>query len=384
MSSSAGLTALLGADWQTEAEHRRAEIVGRIADRTDVVLFGAGYLGRHARRDLKATLFRPVAFVDNGPALWGTEIDGLPVLEPAAAAQQFGQDALWLITVYTNSTVINQCRGLGVPWVTCAELSWVLAEPRPPSFIFGTPDQLAVSADQIIDAASVWADADSVAEYLTQVRWRFLLDYSALRPPRSMTELYFPGDLVRPLERETFVDCGAFTGDTIEAFLATRNGQRDRIVAIEPDPVNRGALEARLAAMGDTAPEAVRIETVAVGAERGTLKFESTGTAGSTVGSGSDMVQVAPLDELLEGWPPTYIKFDVEGAEHAALAGGASTIRTNQPVLAVCLYHRPEDLWDLPLLIRSIQPDYKLYVRRHSDERWETVCYAVPPDRLRG
>ena len=197
MSSSAGLTALLGAGWQTEAEHRRAEIVGRIADRTDVVLFGAGYLGRHARRDLKATPFRPVAFVDNGPALWGTEIDGLPVLEPAAAAQQFGQDALWLITVYTNSTVINQCRGLGVPWVTCAELSWVLAEPRPPSFIFGTPDQLAVSADQIIDAASVWADADSVAEYLTQVRWRFLLDYSALRPPRSRwTELYFPGDLV--------------------------------------------------------------------------------------------------------------------------------------------------------------------------------------------
>ena len=93
-------------------------------------------------------------------------------------------------------------------------------------------------------------------------------------------------------------------------------------------------------------------------------------------------MEVAPLDELLEGWPPTYMKFDVEGAEHDALVGGANTIRENKPVLAVCLYHRPEDLWDLPLLIRSIQPEYALFVRRHSDERWETVCYAIPTHRM--
>ena len=52
-------------------------------------------------------------------------------------------------------------------------------------------------------------------------------------------------------------------------------------------------------------------------------------------------------------------------------------------MLAVCLYHKPEDLWDLPLLIRALGPGYSLYLRRYSDERWETVCYAVPPDRLK-
>ena len=87
------------------------------------------------------------------------------------------------------------------------------------------------------------------------------------------------------------------------------------------------------------------------------------------------------MDEILAGLSPTYIKFDVECAEHDALVGGSRTISANMPVLAVCLYHRPEDLWDLPLLVRSIRPDYRFYVRRHSDERWETVLYAVPADR---
>ena len=132
-----------------------------------------------------------------------------------------------------------------------------------------------------------------------------------------------------------------------EVFLAQRQGRADRIVAIEPDPVNRAAMQERIDGWGTRAPQSMKIEPFAVGSERGILQFESAGTAGSRVGVGSSSVEVAPLDELLEGWPPTYMKFDVEGAEHDALVGGANMIRENKPVLAVCLYHRPEDLWDL-------------------------------------
>jgi hypothetical protein len=100
-----------------------------------------------------------------------------------------------------------------------------LPEPHPNSFIFGTPDQLGKSAAEIETAATIWADSESEAQYRSQVRWRFLLDYPALTPPRPMLELYFPKDLIRALDREVFVDCGAFTGDTIEAFLAARQGR---------------------------------------------------------------------------------------------------------------------------------------------------------------
>ena len=375
------LDALLGSDWRQAVERRRSEISRRIAERTDVVLFGAGYLGRHMRGDMDGLSFTPRAFVDNNRALWGTEIDGLAVLSPDDAAARFGQDALWLITVYTNSQVIEQCRALGVPWVTCAELSWAMPGPHPPNLIFGIPERLAESAREIETAASIWADAESEAEFLAQVRWRFLLDYAALGTPRPPAEIYFPDDLVRPSDHEVFVDCGAFTGDTIEAFLEARGGRFGQIVAIEPDALNCRALQDRIDDWGGSGIGPIRVEPVAVGSHRGTLQFETTGTAGSSVGSGPETVGVAPLDEILADCAPTYIKFDVEGAEHDALVGGSGTIRANMPVLAVCLYHRPEDLWDLPLLVRSLRPDYRMHIRRYSDERWETVLYAVPPDR---
>lgn len=379
--SSARLDEMLGAKWQKTVDRRRSEITLRIRGRTDVVLFGSGYLGRHVRRDMSLLPFNIRAFVDNNSALWGSQIDGLEVLSPEVAVERFGQDVLWLITIYTNSQVIAQCESLGVSWVTCAELSWVLPEPHPPSFVFGAPERLADAAPEIEKAATIWADADSAVEYRSQVRWRFLLDYAALRAPGPMSELYFPGGLIRPRTDEVFVDCGAFTGDTIDAFVAARGGQFDQIIAVEPDPLNCAALRQRIGTWSGRNRDRVRVAPVAVGSTRGRLRFEATGTAGSSIGSGDETVEVAPLDEILEGSRPTYIKFDVEGAEHDALVGGSATIAANMPVLAVCLYHRPEDLWDLPLLVHSLSPDYHLYVRRYSDERWETVLYAVPPDR---
>jgi len=376
------LDALLGVDWRHQAECRRSEIVRRIGGRTKVLLFGAGYLGTHVRGDLKDLPFEVAAFVDNDPSLWGRMISELEVLSPDAAMARFGERALWLITVYTNATVIDQCRSLGVPWVTCAELSWVLPEPKAPSLDFGTPDVFSESAAQVEAAASLWADAASEAEYRSQVRWRFLLDYAALRAPRPTVETYFPVDVFRASPDEVFVDCGAFTGDTIEAFIGARGGRFESIVAIEPDAVNCRELRARIDDWGRSGIGPIRVEPVAAGSRRGRLRFETTGTAGSSVGSGVDTVEVVPLDEILAGDEATYIKFDVEGAEHDALLGASATIRAWMPVLAVCLYHKPADLWDLPLLIRSLGPEYRMYLRRYSDERWESVCYAVPPDRV--
>jgi FkbM family methyltransferase len=377
-----GIDGLLGPDWRQQAERRRAAIESRLDGRRDVVLFGSGYLGRQIARDLGGLPYTALAFVDNNPATWGSTVSGLEVLSPTVAAARFGRSVLWLITVYTNSSVITQLEALKVPWMTCAELSWLLPEPHPQGFEFGTPESLARWDAQVADAARVWADEASAREYADQVHWRFLLDYEGLANPHPMAELYFPEDLVVPLARETFVDCGAFTGDTVDAFLARRSGAFEGIIAIEPDPVNCAALRERISDWARSGGGTIRVEVAAVGAERGQLQFSATGTAGSKVGIGASVVDVAPLDELLSGDRPTYMKFDVEGAEHDALMGGARVISEAMPVMAICLYHRPEDIWDLPLLVRSIAPDYRLFMRRYSDERWETVLYAVPPDRL--
>ena len=164
-----------------------------------------------------------------------------------------------------------------------------------------------------------------------------------------------------------FVDCGAFTGDTVEAFIEARHGEYkaavgDRAGCREPPAMqarfDRWSGRATVQCASSRSPQARARD----------LELRDHRHGWLTVGAGTEIVEVAPLDEMLADDGPTYIKFDVEGAEHDALVGGSETIRAQMPVLAVCLYHRPHDLWDLPLLVRSSPrlPDVRPPVQRRA------------------
>jgi Methyltransferase FkbM domain len=73
----------------------------------------------------------------------------------------------------------------------------------------------------------------------------------------------------------------------------------------------------------------------------------------------------------------SFLKMDIEGAEPDALMGARATLARHAPTLAVCLYHRREHLWQIPRIILDANPRYRLSLRRHSDESWETVCYGL-------
>jgi hypothetical protein len=126
----------------------------------------------------------------------------------------------------------------------------------------------------------------------------------------------------------------------------------------------------------------IRIVQSAVGSKRDLVTFNATGTAGSSFGDGNYQVQCVPLDELLDDTEPTFIKMDIEGAELDALLGTRSIIERNAPILAICLYHAQEHLWQVPLLIQSFNSKYDFFLRRYADECWELVCYAIPKNRL--
>ena len=73
----------------------------------------------------------------------------------------------------------------------------------------------------------------------------------------------------------------------------------------------------------------------------------------------------------------TFLKMDIEGSELAALRGAERIIREQRPKLAICVYHKPEDLREIPSLLLSYHPDYKLYLRHYSINETETVLYAI-------
>jgi FkbM family methyltransferase len=71
-----------------------------------------------------------------------------------------------------------------------------------------------------------------------------------------------------------------------------------------------------------------------------------------------------------------FIKLDIEGSELACLNGAQESIRQFKPKLAIASYHRPQDFWELPLFIHSINPAYRFYFDHFAPNTWESMLYA--------
>lgn len=347
-----------------------------------LILFGTGQLGRIASENLQRMGKPPVAFADNNPALHGSEVNGIPVLHPEEAQRKF-PDSLFCVTVYTNAPILAQLEGMGAERITFAELAWVYPAEFLPRAGLELPHKIFAQADQVRETFSLWEDKASRQEYLGQIAWRTTLD-SALLPAHSpVGDTYFPPEIFALDAEEVFVDCGAFDGDSIRAFLH-RSGDAFRgAVGLEPDPITRERFESWRKSLPEARGSKIQLLPYATGEKNETLTFDSTGTAASAIGSGQIQVECRKLDDTVAKFEPTFIKMDIEGAEPSAVRGAANILRTRQPILAVCLYHAQEHLWEIPLLIQKLNPDYELFLRRSSDECWEIVCYAIPKSRRR-
>jgi FkbM family methyltransferase len=351
-----------------------------------LVLFGAGGFGRRTLAGLRALGIEPLAFADNNRALRGGSVEGVPAMSPADAVREFGASAAFVLTVWNGQAKdrmadrIRQLQELGCERVIPAGLLfWKYPDVFLPYYPLDLPHKLLLRADEVRQASALWSDEASRREYVAQVAFRLHLDYDGLGRP-GPEEHYFP-DLFRLSPDEVFIDCGAFDGDTIAAFVRQQGERFARILTYEPDPLNWSRLQKTLA----TLPEAVRCKIEcfpqAVSSSTGTIQFESTGTDLSSMGSGSLSVECVELDEALRDCAPTMIKFDIEGAELDALSGGSRMIRRRRPILAVSTYHQQSHLWEIPLSIAQLNSEYRFALRPHGTEGWDLVCYAIPPER---
>jgi len=195
---------------------------------------------------------------------------------------------------------------------------------------------------------------------------------------------YFPSDI--PILNDTkeinFVDCGAYTGDTIEE-LMKQTSNVNTTISFEPDNTNLLKLEKQLSTLKNQFPKTNFIVYPAgVYSKNDVLRFSNNGidSSASLDDSSSLEVSVVSLDTIILNSNPNFIKMDIEGAEKEALLGAKQTIKKYKPNLAICLYHKPEDLWELPLLINQIEPSYDMYIRVHEDMCLSTVLYCISKD----
>jgi len=349
-------------------ERLRAEAGGA------VVLFGAGRLGRKVAAALRSQGVKPLAFADNNIKLEGTRVDGLSVSSPAVAAERWGKDALFVVTVFLPSgggvsSRLQELATLGCRWSTnFLPLGWTYNGVLP-HFASDSPSRLLSHRAELARVGDVWSDDLSRDTFRRQLAWRLRAKFGHAVPPAP--DQYFPRDIIRPKPDESFVDGGAFDGDTLRA----SPWRFASVLAIEPDPENAARLRS-------ICSPHVQVRGVLLGRAAGSARFDGGGTmASSRSETGGLEVSVATLDDLAAGTQPTFVKLDVEGEELAALEGGKATLERMRPVVAVCVYHRPEDLWTIPLFLHEVLPEHRMYLRAHAWDGFELVAYAVPPER---
>ncbi|HEV3305040.1 MAG TPA: FkbM family methyltransferase [Candidatus Sulfotelmatobacter sp.] len=335
-----------------------------------VVIFGAGSLGRRV-----AQAVSPILFCDNNPALWGTICENVPVESPETAIERY-PGATFIAAIWhpsrteTMSDRVIRLKSIGASNVI--PFSALFAEYGNfllPHWFWERPDYYAEHADEI---RSVRALMDPAGQQEFDRQMQLRLGNVSNQVIDSGTQ-YFPQDVFELSPNEVFIDCGAYDGDTIGEFRRASGDQFARIIAFEPDPKNFAALESALS--GDPR---IMLQPYATGIQHGTVRFTLSGTASRISSSGACEVKVTTLDEALEGIAPTYMKFDIEGSEPDALKGGRKTITQFRPKVAACLYHAPDHLWTIPLLLNELLPNSQFTMRTYIADGWECVCYCIP------
>ena len=220
-------------------------------------------------------------------------------------------------------------------------------------------------------AYNFFADDTSKAIILNRVE-----GYLLSTPFKSSQNVeYFDSEVMTLSREEVFVDGGMFDGDTAVEFIRRVAGQFRQYYGFEIDTANY-----RQAAKNLKGVERVTLLQQGLWSTQTDLRFNTNLSASSKLSeSGDGTVPVTSLDAFFADLSdkPTLIKLDIEGAEKEALLGAKSVIKSVKPKLAICAYHKPEDIYELPKLLAGYGVDYKFMLRHYSDTLLDTVLYAV-------
>ncbi|MBK1709318.1 FkbM family methyltransferase [Marichromatium gracile] len=366
--------------WDNEAVDRHIETLSPLVSEIDaaiaehgVALYGAGFLGAWACNHLRDQGVEVRLFVDRDPEKIGRRLRGVPIIAPADPML----DDVGAVLITARHAVSAVSKGLasrGLP--LCAFDGYFVCRHR--------ERLLRVRDEYLDDARSVEVFNALMIAMLTGSRESCL---AVMEKDMYFALPEFSGNF-----EDTFVDAGAFVGDTIERFIWENLGTFGRIYAFEPGERQFAALEKRAVRLAEEwafEPASLELVRAGLGASSQTMSCSFVADAPLRHGLVADddqavlddqapRAEVISLDAFLDGRPATFIKADVEGMELALLEGARETIRRHRPKLALCVYHYPSDLFTIPEAVRALVPDYRLRLRQHAPLFGDFVLYCNP------
>lgn len=229
--------------------------------------------------------------------------------------------------------------------------------------------------ENIINALNLFHDHKSQTIF-EKVFLTHVLRKCLFIPAEQAEEHYFPEDLLEKSAYRRIVICGAYDGDT-SMETVRRVGYVEAMACFEPDPVNFDKMKENLFKIKDKIGHLLLLP---LGCHEKNIQlfFSTNHQACSSIHpEGDSLIQCVALDDVVFDFAPTFITMDIEGAEIFALRGMRKIIERYHPKLAISVYHNPEHLWKIPLLLQEIAPDYKFYLRNYTSFSFETILYAI-------
>jgi len=349
-----------------------------------VVIYGAGSIGRDALTVLQHAGISVWCVLDAKDLLID-HLEGIPVLkpgDPSFTSEEKNQTTV-IITIFNAyvhmPTIHANLAAQG--WasvVIFTEFHEAFAAELGDRYWLTSRDFYRHLDGPIARTRELWDDQKSVTVFDQIIEFRLSGCYDSLEAP-DLESQYFPSDLPSWPSPLRLIDCGAFDGDTLRQVTGL-NLPLEAYAAFEPDPSNFAILATEIEATNlQKSVSMAAAWPCGAWSHSCKLRFSSGNASGSAIDQlGDTEIQCIALDEALPRFGANLIKMDIEGAEYPALLGATRMIHEHRPGLAICLYHEPAHLWQIPLLISSWNLDYRFYLRCHCFNGFDLVLYALP------
>jgi len=363
-----------------------------------LVLFGAG--GNAAQLIYNHFILDTIEFIcDNDEKKHNKKMMGIPICSPKKLLDT--PENFVVIVTLTSPLLFQQVSEMlslmGIPYVYNYHILSLISKtetydsPWCNSFReFNPYQEICKNYDKTQLVRSMLSDEKSLKVYdsfILKMKYS-LSDYTDICDFGNTSE-YFFDDVFSYTDEEIFIDGGSYDGTDTICYFKKLGSKYKKAYCFEPDDNNYSRVCDAITTAFDvpvtyTDGNAIcdggifKIFKAGLSNQNNSMNFLSLGTEGSRYTGKSGKTPIVKLDDIVDKTDVvTLIKLDIEGHELYALNGMAKIIQENKPKLAICIYHKLADLWEIPLYIKKLVPEYKFFVRHHGSGVFGKILYAT-------
>lgn len=334
----------------------------------EIYIWGAKKLGEKILYALKTNNYKIDGFIDNNIELQNTLIDNVKIYTPNNIKNK---NALIIVaSLFYGLEIQDELLSKG--FNNILHYHYLALNEKfklnPAQALVGLQNDYYKNEDEYKKLFNLFDDEKSKKVLTKLIEFRKTYNIEAFRDLCEPLEKQYVEDFM-PKDCPVFVDGGGFIGDSTP-FFAKLNPNYKKIYFFEPDENLISQAKNNLKNLNN-----VIFHKAGISDSNKILRFKaSDDNDGCFTNSGDIEIECVSLDNTITE-DVAYIKMDIEGSEIEALNGAKRLIKNGSP-LAICVYHKAEDLRLIPNLILKINPNYKFILRHYTNTIFDTVLYA--------